>query len=179
MSLILIIWLIHPPSFPSIFLLIVQKWFPQRGLLLSQRLDQVFLLMFSLLCLLFFHSTVVAIIFFCDYLVKVCLPPWAFLVAQWWRICLPMQMWVQSLEKEMATYSSILAWKIPQTEEPGGLQSIGLQRVGHDWASTHASPLNCKHHEVEFVCFAYALCSELRHIYMARTEEELKKYKWF
>jgi len=40
--------------------------------------------------------------------------------------------WVQSLEKEMATDSSILAWKIPGTEEPGGLQSMGLQRVGHD-----------------------------------------------
>ena len=36
------------------------------------------------------------------------------------------------LEKEMATHSSILAWKIPQTEEPGGVQSTGLQRVGHD-----------------------------------------------
>ena len=36
------------------------------------------------------------------------------------------------LEKEMATHSSTLAWKIPWTEEPGGLQSIGSQRVGHD-----------------------------------------------
>ena len=36
------------------------------------------------------------------------------------------------LEKEMATYSSILAWEIPGTEEPGGIQSMGLQRVGHD-----------------------------------------------
>ena len=35
-------------------------------------------------------------------------------------------------EKEMATHSSILAWKIPWTEEPGRLQSMGLQRVGHD-----------------------------------------------
>ena len=40
--------------------------------------------------------------------------------------------WEESLEKGMATYSSILAWRIPQTEEPGGLQSIGLQRVRHD-----------------------------------------------
>ena len=46
--------------------------------------------------------------------------------------------WVRSLggedplEKEMATHSSILAWKIPWTEEPGGLQSMGSQRVGHD-----------------------------------------------
>ena len=36
------------------------------------------------------------------------------------------------LEKEMVTHSSILAWKIPWTEEPGGLQSMGLQRVRHD-----------------------------------------------
>ena len=46
--------------------------------------------------------------------------------------------WVQflgqedSLEKEMATHSSILAWRIPWTEELGGLQSMGSQRVGHD-----------------------------------------------
>ena len=37
-----------------------------------------------------------------------------------------------SLEKEMATHSSPLAWKIPWMEEPGGLQSMGSQRVGHD-----------------------------------------------
>ena len=36
------------------------------------------------------------------------------------------------LEKEMATHSSILAWRIPRTEEPGGLQSTGSQRVGQD-----------------------------------------------
>ena len=46
--------------------------------------------------------------------------------------------WVRSLgrevplEKEMATHSSILAWKIPLTEEPGRLKSMGSQRVGHD-----------------------------------------------
>ena len=46
--------------------------------------------------------------------------------------------WVQSqdqedpLEKGMATHSSIIAWKIPWTEEPGGLQSMRLQRVGHN-----------------------------------------------
>ena len=36
------------------------------------------------------------------------------------------------LEKEMVTHSSILAWKIPLTEDPGGLQTMGLERVGHD-----------------------------------------------
>ena len=40
--------------------------------------------------------------------------------------------WEDSLEKAMATHSRILAWRIPQTEEPGGLQSIASQRVGHD-----------------------------------------------
>ena len=41
------------------------------------------------------------------------------------------------LEKEMATHSSTLAWKIPRTKEPGRLQSMGSQRVGHDWATSH------------------------------------------
>ena len=36
------------------------------------------------------------------------------------------------LEKEMVTHSSVLAWNVPWTEEPGGLQSLGSQRVGHD-----------------------------------------------
>ena len=40
--------------------------------------------------------------------------------------------WEDPLEEEMATHSSILAWKIPRTAEPGGLQSMGLQRVRHD-----------------------------------------------
>ena len=54
------------------------------------------------------------------------------------------EMRVQSLgqedpmEKEMATHSSILAWEIPCTEEPGGLQSMGLQRVRDDLATEHA-----------------------------------------
>ena len=43
--------------------------------------------------------------------------------------------WEDPLEKEMVTHSSILAWKISWTEEPGGLQSMGSQRVGHDWAT--------------------------------------------
>ena len=62
----------------------------------------------------------------------------------------PREMWIQSLsredplEKRMATHSSTLAWRIPWTEEPGGLQSTGPQRVGHDWrelACTHSVPI--------------------------------------
>ena len=40
-----------------------------------------------------------------------------------------------SLEKGMATHSSVLAWRIAWTEEPGRLQSMGSQRVGHDWVT--------------------------------------------
>ena len=40
--------------------------------------------------------------------------------------------WEDALEEEMTTHSSILAWRIPWTEKPGGLQSVGSQRVGHD-----------------------------------------------
>ena len=40
--------------------------------------------------------------------------------------------WKDPLEEEMATHSSILAWRIPWIDEPGGLQSTGSQRVGHD-----------------------------------------------
>ena len=40
--------------------------------------------------------------------------------------------WEEALEKEMATQSSVLAWRIPRMEEPGGLWSMGSQRVGHD-----------------------------------------------
>ena len=64
------------------------------------------------------------------------------LVAQMVK-CLPamQETWVQSLgwedplEKEMATHSSTHAWKIPWMEKSGGLQSMGSQRVGHDWAT--------------------------------------------
>ena len=48
--------------------------------------------------------------------------------------------WEDPLEKEMAIHSSTIAWKIPWTEEPGRLQSMGSQRVGHDWATSLSLP---------------------------------------
>ena len=50
--------------------------------------------------------------------------------------------WEDPLEKDMATHSSILTWEIPRTEEPGGLQSVGSQRVGHDLATKQQQPLS-------------------------------------
>ena len=68
---------------------------------------------------------------------------WAPLVTQRVkRLSTTQETWVQSLgwedllEKEMATHSSTLAWKIPWTEEPGGLQSTGLQSIGHNWTTS-------------------------------------------
>ena len=49
-----------------------------------------------------------------------------------WETWVPALGWEDPLEKEMAIHSNILAWKIPRTEEPGRLQSMGSQRVGHD-----------------------------------------------
>ena len=50
--------------------------------------------------------------------------------------------WEDPLEEGMATYSSILAWRMPWTEEPGGLESIGLQRVRHDWSNLACTYVN-------------------------------------
>ena len=74
-----------------------------------------------------------------EYICIVCMYNWASLVAQMVKHQPAMREtrvkslgWEDPLEKEMATHSSTLAWKIPWTEEPGRLQSIGWQRVGHD-----------------------------------------------
>ena len=77
----------------------------------------------------------------------------ASLVAQRLK-CLPgmWETWVWSLdredplEKEMSTHSSTLAWRIPWREEPGRLQSMGLQRVGHDWVTSIFTFFNLMFH---------------------------------
>ena len=53
--------------------------------------------------------------------------------------------WEDPLEEGMATHSSILAWRIPWTEQPGGLQSMGSQRVGHNWSDLEP-------HSTEYLC---------------------------
>ena len=76
-----------------------------------------------------------------------CLPghkkKWTSLVAQTVKRLSPMREtrvqvlgWEDALEKEMAIHCSTIAWKIPWTEEPGRLQSMRSQRVGHDWATS-------------------------------------------
>ena len=65
--------------------------------------------------------------------------------------------WEDPLEKEMATHSSALAWKIPWTEEPGGLQSTGSQRVG-----TQLSNFTFHYYSTERVCDCVSVCVRSR-----------------
>ena len=58
-----------------------------------------------------------------------------------------------TLEKEMATHSSILAWEIPWTEESGGLQSMGHKRVGHNLTTNHNNIVGLQYY-VSFMCTA-------------------------
>ena len=76
--------------------------------------------------------------------------------------------WEESLEKGMATHSSILAWRIPWTEEPGGLQSLGLQRIGHDGMSfTAEAPSDYK--AMWLACFSVSGgCLCLPHLPLVR-----------
>ena len=67
-----------------------------------------------------------------------------------------------ALEKEMATHSSVLAWRIPGMGEPGGLPSMGLHRVGHDWSDLAIKvkraltvTLNCIHTRKEIINKVY------------------------
>ena len=61
-----------------------------------------------------------------------------------WEIWVPSMGLKDPLEKGMATHSSILAWEIPWTEEPGGLQSLESQRVGHNWVTKHSTAQSIK-----------------------------------
>ena len=79
-------------------------------------------------------------------LLLVCVLPYLFLLGvpwlhfaclRWEMVCLPTT--ASSLEKEMTTHSSVLAWRIPGTGEPGGLPSMGSHRVGHDWSDLAAA----------------------------------------
>ena len=73
-----------------------------------------------------------------------------------------------ALEKEMATHSSILAWRIPRTGEPGGLPSMGSHRVGHDWSdlAAIAAAENYKYMADHFKlkCFGIGWWSQLQNI---------------
>ena len=99
---------------------------------------------------------------------------WASLVAQRLK-CLPAmrETWVQSLgqedplEKKMATHSSILAWRIPWMEEPGGLQSMESQRFGHNWATSLPHRISAISHLWKIVIVLFLLSNfDAFHLYL-------------
>ena len=59
--------------------------------------------------------------------------------------------WEDPLEEGTATHFSILAWRIPWTQEPNGWQFIGSQRIGQNWACTHALRVGCAHKSISFL----------------------------
>ena len=70
--------------------------------------------------------------------------------------------WEDALEEGMATHSSILAWRIPRTEEPGGLQCMGLQRVRDNWATKHSTAQYSIVYIISRLLYAFILCWTLR-----------------
>ena len=95
--------------------------------------------------------------------------------------------WVQSLgqedplEKGMVTHPSILAWRIPRTEEPGGLQSMGLQRVRHNWATntfTFTLPLASEGHK-NYPQFADLTKTGARPALRVLTSKQAALARWF
>ena len=76
--------------------------------------------------------------------------------------------WENPLEQGMATHSSILAWRTPWTEKPCGLQSMGLQRVTHNWATNTLSLLNFKDTVFFFLiegCDSFALSTSISSVF--------------
>ena len=66
------------------------------------------------------------------------------------------------LEKEMATHSSVLAWRIPGTGEPGVLLSMGSHRVGHDWSDLAAAAADCCSFEVFLHLYIFHTCNYVK-----------------
>ena len=98
---------------------------------------------FSGFCLIIVFSSMICFVLFNIYLCSV--SPFVHALCSWpqwapfWKLfSILFQVYISdyyfSLEKEMATHCNIIAWRIPWTEKPGGLQSMGSWRVGHDWA---------------------------------------------
>jgi len=84
--------------------------------------------------------------------------------------------WKDPLEKEMATHSSTLAWKIPWTEERGRLQSMGLQRVGHDWVTLLLNIFMTRPKKEHFM---YASAEALQtHTLLNLVRKYISKHQW-
>ena len=84
-----------------------------------------------------------------------------------------------ALEKEMATHSSVLAWRIPGMGEPGGLPSMGSHRVGHDWSDLAASSYNNQHQNSETIKYSLNIFLYIFthiHTYICNTYQDIWRY---
>ena len=88
-----------------------------------------------------------------------------------WLSDFPFTFHFHALEKEMATHSSVLAWRIPGTGEPGGLPSMGPHRVGHDWSDLAAAAA-AVFHCMAIIIF-YLSILQLRGIWLISTSQLL------
>jgi len=92
--------------------------------------------------------------------------------------------WEDSLEEGTTTHSSILAWRVPWPEEPGGTQSIGSHRVGHDWSNSwhmhaHLSPTLTDPHRFHTSCsFTLITVMELSRFHLSATSRLKVLQKW-
>ena len=80
-----------------------------------------------------------------------------------------------ALEKEMATHSSVLAWRIPGTGEPGGLSSLGSHRVGHDWSNLAATIKVIFVFYFFFFCVCMFVCVWVSVCFLPCSEPRLKR----
>ena len=85
-----------------------------------------------------------------------------------------------ALEREMAAHSSLLAWRIPGTGEPGGLPSMGSHRVGHDWSDLAAaySPWGCKESDLTEQLSLSLCVTDSRSIHVSTNGPILFQYLW-
>ena len=81
------------------------------------------------------------------------------------------------LEKEMATHSGTLAWKIPWVEKPGRLQSMGSQRVGHDWATSLHFTSFYRTTEITHVSHFFSIRQYCSDCTLANTKQTMEKGK--
>ena len=86
-----------------------------------------------------------------------------------------------ALEKDMATHSSVLAWRIPGTGEPGGLLSMGLQRVRHDWSDLATASVKCSliFFEVISIKIITEYSSQKKLIFLMTWNTQIRKHYFF
>ena len=126
----------NDPSFPPIKMLLDSTPCPTTSIAFSRTSSCFWFLPFSVYLFLSMRLKMLTLSLIVTKPSDSCLPPAITLHSQYF-LPLILYLLLTPLEKEMVTHSSILAWRIPWTDEPGGLLFMGSQKVGHDWVTKH------------------------------------------